>query len=77
MRLAGLVPGKDFDAILGNYNPVIYHNLDYRPAAIDINLGTLVRQVIDQLLWRIENSRAAGRIGITVAPSYVNLPPPG
>ena len=69
LREAGKKPGRDFEAILGNYNPIIYHNLDHHPAAIDINLATLVRQVVDHLIWRIENRRAPGRIGITVSPT--------
>src|SRR6185503_2466516 len=52
LRDAGKKPGRDFEAILGNYNPVIYHNLDHLPAAIDINLPTLVRKVVDHLIWR-------------------------
>lgn len=69
LREAGKKPGKDFDAVLGNYNPVIYHNLDHLPAAIDINLPTLVRKVVDHLIWRIENRASTGRIGITISPS--------
>jgi DNA-binding LacI/PurR family transcriptional regulator len=69
LRSAGRKPGRDFEAILGNYNPVIYHNLDHLPPAIDINLATLVRKVIDHLMWRIENPKAPGRIGICVSPS--------
>jgi LacI family transcriptional regulator len=69
LRTAGKKPGRDFEAILGNYNPVIYHNLDHFPPAIDINLATLVRKVIDHLMWRIENPKTVGRIGICVSPS--------
>lgn len=69
MRKVGLVPGHDFEAILGNYNAVIHSNLDYPPASIDINLPTLVRRVIDQLIWRIDNPVAPGRIGIAVSPT--------
>ncbi len=68
LRAAGKKPGKDIEAVLGNYNPVIYHNLDYQPAVIDINLPTLVRQVVDHLFWRIENRHAVGRVGISVSP---------
>jgi hypothetical protein len=68
MREAGKKAGRDFEAVLGNYNPVIYHNLDHSPAAIDINLPTLVRKVIDHLLWRIENPDVMGRTGITISP---------
>jgi LacI family transcriptional regulator len=68
LREAGRQPGRDLEAILGNYNPVIYHNLDHSPAAIDVNLPMLVRKVVDHLLWRIENPDAQGRIGITVSP---------
>jgi DNA-binding LacI/PurR family transcriptional regulator len=68
LREAGKRPGRDFEAILGNYNPVIYHNLDHLPAAIDINLPTLVRKVVDHLIWRIENHASIGRIGISVSP---------
>ena len=71
MREAGKKPGRDFDAILGNYNPVIYHNLDHLPAAIDINLATLVRKVVDHLFWRIENRGAPGRIGISISPTLM------
>lgn len=71
LREAGKKPGRDFDAILGNYNPIIYHNLDHYPAAIDINLPTLVRTVVDHLIWRIENPGAAGRVGITVSPRLI------
>jgi len=69
LREAGKRPGRDFAAILGNYNPVIYHNLDHLPAAIDINLPTLVRKVVDHLFWRIENPTAPGRIGLCVSPT--------
>jgi DNA-binding LacI/PurR family transcriptional regulator len=68
MREAGKKAGRDFEAVLGNYNPVIYHNLDHSPAAIDINLPMLVRKVIDHLLWRIENPDIGGRTGITISP---------
>jgi DNA-binding LacI/PurR family transcriptional regulator len=68
LRESGRKPGRDFEAILGNYNPMIYHNLDHSPAVIDINLGTLVRKVIDHLLWRIENPGVSGRIGVSVSP---------
>jgi LacI family transcriptional regulator len=69
LRESGKRAGRDFEAILGNYNPVIYHNLDHSPAAIDINLPTLVRKVLDHLIWRIENRASPGRIGISVSPS--------
>jgi LacI family transcriptional regulator len=69
LREAGKRPGRDFEAILGNYNPVIYHNLDHLPAAIDINLPTLVRKVVDHLIWRIENHASNGRIGVCVSPT--------
>jgi DNA-binding LacI/PurR family transcriptional regulator len=69
LRGAGKKPGRDFEAILGNYNPIIYHNLDHHPAALDINLATLVRKVVDHLVWRIENRGTPGRIGITVSPT--------
>ena len=74
LRAAGKKPGRDFVAILGNYNPVIYHNLDHSPAAIDINLPTLVRKVIEHLFWRIDNRSIAGRIGISVSPTLVPHP---
>ncbi len=75
LREAGKKPGRDFEAIIGNYNPVIYHNLDHLPAAIDINLPTLVRKVVDHLMWRIENPGTPGRIGVTVSPSLVESKP--
>jgi DNA-binding LacI/PurR family transcriptional regulator len=68
LREAGKKPGHDIETVLGNYNPVIYHNLDHSPAAIDVNLPTLVRKVVDHLLWRIENPEVSGRIGITISP---------
>lgn len=71
LRAAGKKPGRDIETILGNYNPVIYHNLDHSPAAIDINLPMLVRKVVDHLLWRIENPEVKGRIGITVSPRLI------
>jgi len=71
LRESGQQAGRDFDAVLGNFNPVIYHNLDHTPAAIDINLPTLVRKVVDHLLWRIENPGASGRIGCTVSPTLI------
>lgn len=72
LREAGKKPGRDFEAILGNYNPMIYHNLDHSPAAIDINLPTLVRKVVDHLLWRIDNPGVHGRIGVTISPRLIN-----
>lgn len=74
LREAGQKPVRDYEAILGNYNPVIYHNLDYLPAAIDINLPTLVREVVAHLFWRIENRHTLGRIGISVSPSLLPRP---
>ena len=71
MRLAGLKSDRDFEAILGNLNPVIYHNLDHLPPALDINLTTLVRKVVDHLVWRIDNPKTLGRIGVCVAPTLV------
>lgn len=71
LREAEQVPEKDFEAVLGNYNPVIYHNLDHCPATIDINLATLVRKVVDHLVWRIDNPHAVGRVGITVSPRLI------
>ena len=71
LREAGKRPGRDFEVILGNYNPVVYHNLDHLPAAIDINLPTLVRKVVDHLMWRIENPSTVGRIGATVSPTLI------
>ncbi|MBI5692182.1 MAG: LacI family DNA-binding transcriptional regulator [Verrucomicrobia bacterium] len=76
LREAGRKPGRDFDAILGNYNPVIYHNLDHGPAAIDINLPTLVRKVVEHLFWRIDHRAAAGRIGVSVSPTLRTHPTP-
>lgn len=72
LREAGKTPGRDFEAILGNYNPVIYHNLDHTPAAIDVNLQLLVRKVLDHLIWRIQNPGLGGRIGVTVSPRLVD-----
>lgn len=68
LRESGRKPDRDYEAILGNYNPMIYHNLDHSPAVIDINLGTLVRKVIDHLLWRIENPAVVGRVGVAISP---------
>jgi DNA-binding LacI/PurR family transcriptional regulator len=68
---AGQRPGRDFEAVLGSSNPIIYRNLDHSPAAIDINLPVLVRKVVDHLLWRIENPKATGRIGISVSPRLI------
>ncbi|MEO6876462.1 MAG: LacI family DNA-binding transcriptional regulator [Opitutaceae bacterium] len=73
MRQAGLKSERDFEAVLGNYNPVIYHNLDHLPAALNINLPTLVRKVVDHLLWRIENPTAIGRVAVTIAPTLVTM----
>jgi LacI family transcriptional regulator len=71
LREAGKMPGRDVEAVLGNYNPVIYHNLDHSPAAIDVNLPMLVRKVVDHLLWRIENPAVTGRVGITISPRLI------
>ncbi len=76
LRQAGLKSERDFEAVLGNYNPVIYHNLDHLPAALDINLPTLVRKVVDHLVWRIDNAQTTGRIGITIAPTLVTMAQP-
>ncbi len=74
LREAGKKSGRDFEVIIGNYNPVIYHNLDHLPAAIDINLPTLVRKVVDHLFWRIENRHSPGRIGISISPTLLVHP---
>ncbi len=65
---AGRKPGRDFEAVLGNYNPAIYRLLDHSPAVIDINLPMLVRKVVDHLLWRIENPKVSGRVGVSISP---------
>ena len=75
LREAGQQAGRDFEAVLGNFNPVIYHNLDHLPAAVDINLPTLVRKVVDHLMWRIENPGASGRVGITISPTLIEPKP--
>ncbi|MEY2882185.1 MAG: hypothetical protein RLZZ15_4565 [Verrucomicrobiota bacterium] len=75
LREAGKRPGRDFSAVLGNYNPLVYHNLDHLPAALDINLPTLVRKVVDHLMWRIENPGIGGRIGVTISPSLIEPKP--
>ena len=71
LREAGKFPGRDVEAILGNYNPVIYHNLDHSPAAVDVNLPMLVRKVVDHLLWRIENPDVTGRVGVLISPRLI------
>ena len=73
LREGGLQPGTDVDAIIGNYNPMIYHNLDHSPAAIDVHLPTLIRKVVDHILWRIENPGLRGRVGISVSPQLVSM----
>lgn len=73
LRQSGLKSETDFEAVLGNYNPVIYHNLDHLPAALDINLPTLVRKVVDLLIWRIDNPKAPGRIGINISPTLIQV----
>jgi LacI family transcriptional regulator len=74
LRAAGQRPGDDYAAVIGNYNPLVYHNLDHSPAAIDINLPTLVRKVVDHLIWKIENRGVVGRVGITVSPTLRPAP---
>lgn len=69
-----LLPERDFDLILGNKSPMIFPNLSHQPAAVDINLPTLVKKVIDHLIWRIENFDLPGRVGIQVSPSLHAAP---
>jgi LacI family transcriptional regulator len=69
LRRCGLKHDGDLEAVLGNYNPIIYHNLEHHPAVIDINLSTLVRKVVDHLIWRIENPTCSARIGISITPT--------
>jgi len=76
LRDSGHEPGRDYEAVLGNYNPVIYHNLDHSPAAIDINLSLLVRKVMDHLFWRIDNPHVEGRIGVAISPQLIHAAPP-
>jgi DNA-binding LacI/PurR family transcriptional regulator len=71
LRRTGILPERDIETILGNCNPVIYHNLDHQPVALDINLPTLVRKVVDHLIWRCDNPQASGRVGITIAPTFI------
>ena len=70
----GLKPERDFDLILGNKSPMIYPNLSHQPAAIDINLPTLVKMVVDHLLWRIDNFNSPGRVGLSVTPTFCPAP---
>jgi len=69
LRHAGLDHRKDFEVILGNFNPLIYNNLEHHPASIDVNLSTLIHRVIALLVWRVENPDSTGRIGISVSPT--------
>jgi LacI family transcriptional regulator len=69
LRRVAPTHGGEVETILGNYNPIIYHNLEQHPAVIDINLATLVRKVVDHLVWRIENPGSVGRIGVAVSPT--------
>ncbi|RKX32126.1 MAG: hypothetical protein DRP71_12485 [Verrucomicrobia bacterium] len=69
-----LCPKRDFDLILGNISPMIYPNLSHQPDAIDINLPTLVKKVVDHLIWRIDNFDLPGRVGISVTPSLLKAP---
>jgi len=71
LRRAGQRAGQDFDAILGNFNPVIYHNLDHSPAALDVNLPTLVRKLIDHLVWKIDHPQEAARVALLVSPTLI------
>jgi DNA-binding LacI/PurR family transcriptional regulator len=71
MRHRGLEPAKDFEVVLGNFTDVVYQNLDPLPAAIDVNLSTLVSTVLRHLLWRIDNRGAPGRVGISISPTLV------
>lgn len=73
-RHHGLHPERDFDLILGNISPMIYPNLSHQPAAIDINLPTLVKKVVDHLIWRIDNFDLPGRVGISVTPNLCTAP---
>ncbi|MEZ5276926.1 MAG: LacI family DNA-binding transcriptional regulator [Opitutaceae bacterium] len=74
-RHLDLKPERDFELILGNRSPMIYPNLSYQPTAIDINLPTLVKMVVDHLLWRIDNFNSPGRVGLSVTPTL--RPAPG
>ena len=69
-----LKPERDFDLILGNRSPMIYPNLSFQPTAIDINLPTLVKMVVDHLLWRIDNFNSPGRVGLSVTPTLCPAP---
>ncbi|WP_221031568.1 LacI family DNA-binding transcriptional regulator [Actomonas aquatica] len=74
LRSAGQRVDRDYDVILGNYNPQIYCNLEHQPAAVDIHLATLIRRVLEQITWRIDNPTCPGRVGVAVSPS-LRLPP--
>ena len=69
LRNAGLQHRKDFEVVLGNFNPLIYNNLEHHPATIDINLSTLIHKVIAHLVWRVANPDSTGRIGVSVSPT--------
>jgi DNA-binding LacI/PurR family transcriptional regulator len=73
-RRHDLRPNRDFDLILGNKSPIIYSNLSYQPAAIDINLPSLIKKVVDHLIWRIDNFDLPGRIGVSLAPTLHTAP---
>ena len=68
------MPERDFDLILGNKSPMIYPNLSHQPPVIDINLPTLVKKVVDHLIWRIDNFALPGRVGLSVAPTLCLRP---
>ncbi len=74
MRSAGQRVDRDYDVILGNYNPLIYRNLEHQPAAIDIHLSTLIRRVLEQVIWRIDTPGCPGRVGVSISPTL--RPPP-
>ncbi len=68
LRREGQDPAR-FDWILGNYNPFIHAQLDPIPAAIDINLRTIVATAVQTVLWRLKNPGLPGRIGIQISPA--------
>ena len=60
-----------FDWILGNYDPYVWQQLDPQPAAIDINLSTIISQAVQISSWRIRHPEVAARIGIAVGPTLL------
>ena len=67
----GIKPGRDIVVVSCDNAPPYLEMLHPRPATFDLQGETIGRRAVDQLLWRMRNPKAGGRMRIMVEPALI------